>query len=85
MDGYTFLSASYDKKINVYDLNSGKIKYNLPINKSSVTGIMINVSGEKIISCGLDSNISIWKVIRNSKSNESSHVRNFEFKNVLFI
>ena len=41
-DGENMLSGSYDKKINIYDLKQGKLSYNLPANKCSVTGIVLN-------------------------------------------
>lgn len=53
-DGRSMVSGSYDKTINVYDLGSdGKILYNLPVNKASVTAILMNSTGSKMISCGL--------------------------------
>jgi WD40 repeat protein len=66
-DNRSLVSGSYDKTINVYNINSeGKILYNLPVNKTSVTAILLNCSGDKMISCGLDNTISVWQVVRGS-------------------
>jgi WD40 repeat protein len=59
------VSGSYDKTINVYNLNSdGRILYNLPVNKTSVTAILLNCTGNKMISCGLDDTLNVWQVVR---------------------
>lgn len=63
-DGQSIVSGSYDKRINVYNLISGRIAYNLPTNKSSVTGIVLNCKGSKMISCGLDNTLNVWQIVR---------------------
>jgi WD40 repeat protein len=64
-DNRSMVSGSYDKTINVYNLNSeGKILYNLPVNKTSVTGILLNCTGSKMISCGLDDTLNVWQIVR---------------------
>jgi WD40 repeat protein len=65
-DNQSLVSGSYDKKINIYNLLTGKISFNLPANKSSVTGIILNNVGNKMISCGLDSYLTVWQVVRNT-------------------
>lgn len=64
-DNRSIVSGSYDKTINVYDLNSeGRVAFNLPVNKTSVTALLLNCSGSKLISCGLDDSLNIWQVVR---------------------
>jgi WD40 repeat protein len=77
-DNRSLVSGSYDKTINVYNINSeGKILYNLPVNKTSVTAILLNCSGDKMISCGLDNIISVWQVVRgNNRIVETMFLKN---------
>jgi WD40 repeat protein len=64
-DGRGLVSGSYDKTINVYSLaNDGKLAYNLPANKTSVTALLLNCNASKMISCGLDDTLSIWQLVR---------------------
>lgn len=63
-DGQTVVSGSYDKQINIYDLRRNSLLYNLPNNKASVTGIVLNSSRSKMVSCGLDSCLYVWAVAR---------------------
>jgi WD40 repeat protein len=63
-DYQTIVSGSYDKKINVYNFKKSSLLYNLPNNKSSVTGIIGNVDKSKIMSCGLDNTLYVWNVHR---------------------
>jgi WD40 repeat protein len=67
-DGVHIASGSYDKKINVYSLLQGKVAYNLPTNKSSVTGIVLSSRGTKMVSCGLDNSLNVWQIVRNKQS-----------------
>lgn len=62
------ISGSYDKSINIYNLNSeGKMIYNLPINKTAVTAILLNCNNSKMISCGLDdSSLNVWQIVRDN-------------------
>ena len=63
-DDQHLITGSYDKKICVYSYREGGLKYTLPSNKSSVTSIVMNVDGSKMISCGLDHIINIWQVVK---------------------
>lgn len=63
-DYQTIVSGSYDKKINVYNFKKSSLLYNLPNNKSSVTGIISNGDKSKIMSCGLDNTLYVWNVHR---------------------
>jgi hypothetical protein len=66
-DGRGLASGSYDKTINVYSLaNEGKLAYNLPANKTSVTALLLNSNATKMVSCGLDDTLSVWQLIRGS-------------------
>jgi WD40 repeat protein len=65
-DNRSLISGSYDKTLNVYSLNEGKILYNLPVNKTQVTNILLNSNGSKMVSCGLDNSLSVWKIVRNA-------------------
>lgn len=58
------LSGSYDKKINVYNVEQGRFLYNLPANQTPVTGAIINKSGNRVITCGLDKALNVWQVSR---------------------
>jgi hypothetical protein len=40
--------------------------YNLPINKTPVTAILLNCNYSKMISCGLDDTINIWQIVRDN-------------------
>ena len=64
-DNRSLISGSYDKTINVYNLNAdGKILFNLPVNKTSVTALLLNCTGGKLVSCGLDNSLNVWQVVR---------------------
>ena len=64
-DNRSLISGSYDKTINVYNLNAdSKIVFNLPVNKTSVTALLLNCTGSKLVSCGLDDSLNIWQVVR---------------------
>lgn len=66
-DNRSLISGSYDKTINIYNLNNeGKLIYNLPANKTQVTNILLNSNGSKLVSSGLDNSLSVWKVVRNA-------------------
>ena len=67
LDNKCVVSGSYDKCINVYNINNeGRIEFSLPTNKTSVTGIILNSNGTKMVSCGLDNTLNVWQVVRNS-------------------
>lgn len=40
--------------------------FNLPVNKSSVTALLLNANGNKLVSCGLDDSLNVWQVVRGS-------------------
>ena len=64
-DNKSLISGSYDKAINVYNLNDeGKLLFNLPVNKSSVTAILMNCKGDKLVTCGLDDTLSVYNISR---------------------
>lgn len=63
-DGQTLVSGSYDKKINIYSYRKDAVLYNLPNNRASVTGIILNSSRNKMISCGLDNCLYVWNITR---------------------
>lgn len=66
-DNRSLISGSYDKTINVYNLNNeGRVLFNLPVNKSSVTALLLNSNGNKLVSCGLDDSLNVWQVVRGS-------------------
>lgn len=67
-DGLHMASGSYDKKINIYNLQQGQVAYNLPTNKSSVTGIVLSARGSKMVSCGLDNSLNVWQIVRNKQN-----------------
>ena len=64
-DNRALISGSYDKTINVYNLqNEGQILFNLPANSTSVTAVLMNCSGNKLVTCGLDDSIYIYQIVR---------------------
>lgn len=64
-DNRSLISGSYDKTINLYNLNNeGQILFDLPGNRTSVTAILMNCNGNKLITCGLDDSICIYQIIR---------------------
>jgi hypothetical protein len=64
-DNRSLISGSYDKTINVYNLNNeGRVLFNLPVNKTSVTALLLNCTGNKLVSCGLDDSLNVWQVVR---------------------
>lgn len=63
-DGQTLVSGSYDKKINVYNYKKSVLLFSLPNNKSSVTSMLLNSSRNKLISCGFDSMMFVWNIVR---------------------
>ena len=36
--------------------------YNLPANQTSVSGAIINKSGSRVVTCGLDKSLNVWQV-----------------------
>lgn len=58
------MSGSYDKKINVYNVEQGRFVYNLPANQTSVTGAIINKNATRVITCGLDKALNVWQISR---------------------
>jgi WD40 repeat protein len=65
-DNTHLLSGSYDKKINVYNLEQGRFLYNLPANQTPVTGAIVNKTVSRVITCGLDKTLSVWQVSRSA-------------------
>lgn len=66
-DNRSLISGSYDKSINVYNLNDeGKMLFNLPANRASVTAVLMNCKGNKLITCGLDDTINVHQIMRNT-------------------
>lgn len=66
-DNRSLISGSYDKTINVYNLNEdGKMVFNLPANRASVTSVLMNCNGNKLITCGLDDTVSVHQIMRGS-------------------
>jgi WD40 repeat protein len=63
-DNTHILSGSYDKKINIYNLDSESFVYTLPTNKTSITGAILSSDSSKMISCGLDKALSVWEIHR---------------------
>lgn len=64
-DNRSLVSGSYDKNINVYNLNDeGKMLFNLPVNKTSVTAVLLSCNGNKLITCGLDDTVSVYQIMR---------------------
>ena len=64
-DNRSLISGSYDKTINVYNLNDdGKMLFNLPANKASVTSVLMNCNGNKLIICGLDDTVGVHQIMR---------------------
>ena len=64
-DNRSLISGSYDKNINVYNLNDeGKMLFNLPVNKTSVTAVLLTCNGNKLVSCGLDDTVSVYQIMR---------------------
>ena len=64
-DNRSLISGSYDKSIYVYNLNEeGKLLFNLPANKASVTAVLMNSNGSKLITCGLDDTVSVHQIMR---------------------
>lgn len=64
-DNRSLISGSYDKTINVYNLNDeGKMLFNLPANRASVTAVLMNCNGNKLITCGLDDTVSVHQIMR---------------------
>lgn len=64
-DNRSLISGSYDKTINVYNINNeGKILFNLPINRTSVTAVLMSCNGNKLITCGLDDSVCVYQIMR---------------------
>ena len=40
--------------------------FNLPANRASVTAVLMNCKGNKLITCGLDDTISVHQIMRNT-------------------
>ena len=57
-----FLSGGYDKRLNVYSLEQSRLIYNLPANQTSVSGAVVNRSGSKLVTCGLDKSLNVWQI-----------------------
>jgi WD40 repeat protein len=63
-DGRNIVSGSYDKKINIYDYRRSETILSLDENNSAVACMTLTGDNSKIVSSGLDSSISVWKIFR---------------------
>ena len=70
-DSQTLVSGSYDKLINVYNHRRAEVLYNLPANKSNVTGIILSADKSRMTSCGLDKSLYVWSISRRAGVVES--------------
>ena len=69
-DGQTMVSGSFDKKINIINYNRSEVMYNMPVNKHSVTGIVLNANKNKMVSAGItdsQSSLSVWNISRRAE------------------
>ena len=72
-DGENLASASYDKKINVFNYrghDSKGVNFNpklqmTVINKTGISCLILNGNKTKLIASGLDKTILVWKIERN--------------------
>lgn len=65
-DGRHLVTGSYDKKINLYNHNKGKIITSLNNNRTSVTSMIMTYDKSRLVSAGLDNSLSIWTIVRNN-------------------
>ena len=82
-DGCHFLSGGYDKRINIYSFDQGRMLYNLPANQTSVSGAIINKSGSRVVTCGLDKSLNVWQVSRLGENVETLFLERKIQNNVL--
>ncbi|KAI8343093.1 hypothetical protein BC941DRAFT_410412 [Chlamydoabsidia padenii] len=64
--GNCLASASYDKKVILWDLESGKMKHTLIGHSSKVYSVVIDPLRQQCISGSMDSTIRIWNILDGS-------------------
>lgn len=62
-DGQTLASASADKTIKLWNLNTGHKKYTLTGHSSFVNYLVISPDGQKLASASADKTIKIWNLV----------------------
>ena len=66
-DGVHFMSAGYDKKLNVFSLEQGKLVYEAPLSESPITGLVINKNGSRIVASSLHKTLNVYRVVRDGR------------------
>lgn len=73
-DDCTIFSGGLDKQIKMWDINTGNLIRNLPVEHTSHITKLLQLSKEIIISCANDGNIKFWDF----KSNSCAHTLQLE-------
>ena len=59
--------------------------FNLPANKASVTSVLMNCNGNKLITCGLDDTVSVHQIMRNGSRQVETMFLEREIQNNIMI
>lgn len=62
-DDGQFLSAGYDRKLNIYNLEQGRV-VQAALTDCPMTSILTNKTASKLVGCGLDKAIYVWQIVR---------------------
>lgn len=65
-DNY-FLSSGYDRKINVYSFDQGKVVFTTQT-ECPIISMLTNKTGSKLVGSGLDKALYVWQIVRDSGS-----------------
>lgn len=78
----TVIAGSFGPKVIVWELSSGKEKYNLKEHKESVLSVAISPDGSKLITGSLDKYICLWS--KEGKLIEKKQIHNDNIMSIVF-
>lgn len=78
----TIIAGSFGPKVIVWELNSGREKYNLKEHKESVLAVAISPDGSKLITGSLDKYICLWS--KEGKFIEKKQIHNDNIMSIIF-
>lgn len=80
-DDVHFVSTGYDRKLNIYSLEQGRVVYTAPPTDCPMTAILVNKTASKLVGCGLDKAIYVWQINRDYRLRAESVVLERKIQN----
>ena len=74
LDDQSLAISSYDKKITIYNYRVHEIIYSTADSKTAISCIALSSNGKRLVSGGLDNNLSVWTIMKRSGRVESIHL-----------